>query len=228
MVTVLILCGGFGKRLRPLTDSVPKPMLEVAGRPMLQHHVELFRKAGFTDFIFCTRYKHEVIENFFGDGSRFNVKIRYSEEKEPLGTSGAIRLAAKCLNGSVFVVNGDCLHDADPAKILKFHETVRARNPKLAATVFLVQMRSPYGITKMDGDLITEFREKPLLNEWLNAGIYVLEPALIPKLPEKGAIETQTFPALAAEGRIAGYKHAGKWRDIGTIKDLEEAQKEFA
>jgi glucose-1-phosphate thymidylyltransferase len=227
MATILILCGGEGKRLRPLTDNIPKPMIEVAGRPMLQHQVEQFRNAGFTNFIFCTGYKHEVIEKFFGDGAKFGVKIRYSEEKEPLGTSGAIKLAAKGVKETVFVVNGDCMHDADPAKILKFHEDVKKKNPKLEATDFLVQFRSPYGIAKMNGDLIREFQEKPLLNEWLNAGIYVLEQSLMPKLPSKGAIETLIFPGLAKEGRIAGYKHTGKWRDVGTLKDLEEAQKEF-
>ena len=228
MAIVLVLCGGFGKRLRPLTDHVPKPMLEVAGKPMLQHHIDIFKKAGFTNFVFCTRYKHEVIEKYFGDGSKFGVKIRYSEEKEPLGTSGAIKLGAKGANDTIIVVNGDVLYDADPAEILKFHEGVKEKTPELLATVFLVQMRSPYGIVKMDENLIREFREKPLLNEWLNAGIYVLESKLISTLPEKGAIETLSFPGLAKEGKIVGFKHRGKWRDIGTIKDYETAQKEFA
>jgi len=227
MATVLILCGGEGKRLRPLTDKIPKPMLAVAGRPMLQHHLDMFKRAGFTDFVFCTCYKHDVIEKFFGDGSRFGVKIRYSQEREPLGTSGAIKLAAGGIKRTVIVVNGDVLHDADPAKIMRYHDEVKKNNPKLLATLFLFQMRSPFGIAKLDGHLIRRFEEKPLLSEWLNAGIYVLEPGVISSLPDKGAIETLVFPKLAEKGEIAGYRHTGKWRDIGTIKDYEEAQKEF-
>lgn len=228
MTTVLILCGGYGRRLRPLTDKLPKPMLEIAGRPMLQHHIDAFKRAGITDFIFCTGYKHEIIENYFGDGSKFNVSIKYSREYEPLGTSGAIKLAAAGLKELIIVVNGDVLYDADPAEIVKFHERVKRENPALLATVFLVRMRSPYGIVKMEADLIRQFEEKPLLDEWLNAGIYILEPELIPTLPDKGAIEALIFPKLAEQGKIAGYKHEGKWRDIGTMKDYEEAQKEFS
>jgi len=227
MTTVLMLCGGEGKRLRPLTDNIPKPMLEVAGKPMLQHHLDMFSKAGFKDFVFCTCYRHEVIEKYFGDGSRFGVRIRYSQEKEPLGTSGAIRKAAAGAKGMIIVVNGDTLHDADPAAVVKFHEETRKKSPNLLATIFLFQMRSPFGIAKMDGPMIRRFEEKPLLNEWLNAGMYILEPTLIPCLPDRGAIETLIFPGLAEKGEVAGYKHAGRWRDIGTIKDYEEAQTEF-
>jgi len=227
MTVVLILCGGYGKRLRPLTDKTPKPMLKIGNKPILQYHIEAFKSAGIAKFILCTGYKHEIIENYFGDGSKFNVSIKYSREQTPLGTSGAIKLAAKNLNEQIVVVNGDVLYDLNPAEIINFHKSVKQKKPDLLATVFLVRMRSPYGIVKMEGDMITEFQEKPLLNEWLNAGIYVLEPELISTLPENGAIESLVFPKLAEQRKIAGYKYEGKWRDIGTIKDYEAAQKEF-
>ena len=136
---VAILAGGRGQRMRSVSPT-PKVLLPIAGKPVLQHQVEWLKKAGFSKIFFCLGHQAEEIRGYFGDGSKFGVKIGYSQEHEPLGTSGAIKMAAKNVNDTIIVVNGDVLHDADPGKILKFHEQLKENKPELTATVFLVRM----------------------------------------------------------------------------------------
>lgn len=220
----LIIAGGEGERLRPYTSDRPKPMVEVAGKPILEYQVEWLRDGGVTDIVVACGYRHEVIEEHFQDGRRWGVRIGYSVEDEPLGRGGALKLAYRQVPpDEPFVIgtNGDNLNTQPLAPMLRQHRRTGA-----AATVLLTQLRSPYGIVQQRGKRILGFREKPLLPHWLNAGVYVLGREFFAMLPEKGDHEDAVFPRLAAEGRLYGFRSRAFWKAIDTVKDLSEAERQ--
>ncbi len=222
----LIIAGGEGQRLRPLTDDRPKSMVAVAGKPILQHQIKWLRKGGVTDVIVACGYRHEAIQDYFGDGAGFGLSIRYSVEDKPLGRGGALKLAYRQVTPTepfVIATNGDNLHTQPLAPMIRQHERTGA-----VATLLLVQLRSPYGIAQQHGKRITGFREKPLLSHWLNAGVYVLSKQFLEALPDVGDHEDHLFPTLAAEGRLYGFRSRSYWRAIDTVKDLAEAEKELS
>ena len=222
----LIIAGGEGERLRPLTSDRPKPMIVVAGRPILEYQVEWLRREGVTDIVFLCGYKAAVIEEHFGDGSRFGLRVHYSPEQEPLGRGGALRLGYGLVPAgekTVVATNGDILTAQPLGPLLRYHRRKRA-----AATVMLTALRSPYGIAKVDrsGRIIT-FSEKPLLPYWLNAGVYILSPEFFRRLPLKGDHEDTAFPALSVQGKLFGYRSKAYWRSVDTFKDLTEAERDL-
>lgn len=222
----LIIAGGEGERLRPLTSDRPKPMLAVAGKPILEHQVEWLRGQGVSDIVMCCGYRYQAIEEHFGDGSRWGLRIHYSVEREPLGRGGALKQGYELLppgEEAVIGLNGDVLTDQPLAPMLGYH-----RRKGGAATVMLVRLRSPFGIVQLErGGRIRAFAEKPRLPHWMNAGIYVLSPGFFQRLPDKGDHETTTFPELAAEGQLFGFRSQAYWRTIDTVKDLSEAEAEI-
>ena len=221
----LIIAGGEGERLRPYTNDRPKPMVEVAGKPILQYQVEWLRSGGVTDIIVACGYRHEVIQEYFQDGRRWDVRIRYSVEEHPLGRGGALKLAYQQVPpDEPFVIgtNGDNLNTQPLAPMLRQHRRTGA-----VATLLLVQLRSPYGIVQQRGKRILGFREKPLLPHWLSAGVYVLSREFFAMLPEKGDHEDSVFPHLAAEGRLFGFRSRTFWKAIDTVKDLSEAERQL-
>ncbi len=225
---VAILAGGFGKRLRPLTSEKPKPLVEVAGKPILVHQIDWLRNHGFDEIVLLVGYLKEKIMEYIGGGSRFGVRVVYVVEEEPLGTGGALKNAEHVLkNEDVFLVlNGDIITNLDPSRLI---ETVRSG--KAAAAVAAVPLRSPYGILELgEDDKILAFREKPVLHEyWINAGVYAMSPRVFNYLPQRGDIERNGFPQLAREGLLKAVKYEGVfWRSIDTHKDIEEAAKELA
>jgi len=222
----LIIAGGEGERLRPLTSDRPKPMIPVADKPILEHQMRWLVGQGVSDVILLCGYKAEVIQDHFGDGSRFGLRVQYSVEREPLGRGGALKLGARLLppdEEPAVALNGDILTNQPLTPLLRYHQRKGA-----AATVMLTRLRSPYGITRGDrAGHIVAFEEKPLLPHWINAGLYVLAPDFFRRLPDRGDHETTTFPALAAEGKLFGYRsHTCYWRTIDTFKDLTEAAAE--
>lgn len=221
----LIIAGGEGERLRPLTSERPKPMIAIAGKPILEYQVRWLAAEGVTDVVFLCGYKAEIIREHFGDGSRFGVRARYSLEDEPLGRGGALRQGASLLppdEETALGVNGDVLTSQPLTPLLRQH-----RRKEAVATVMLTRPRSPYGITRMDrSGRIIAFEEKPQLPYWINAGVYVLSREFFRRLPERGDHETTTFPELAVEGRLFGYRSRAYWRSIDTFKDLREAESE--
>ncbi|MDP2675224.1 MAG: nucleotidyltransferase family protein [Dehalococcoidia bacterium] len=223
----LIIAGGEGERLRPLTSDRPKPMIEVAGTPILEHQVRWLAREGVSDAILLCGYKAEAIQRHFGDGSRFGLRTHYSLEEVPLGRGGALKLGARLLppdEDTVIALNGDILTDQPLAPMLRYH-----RRKQAAATVMLTRLRSPYGVTRIDRTgRITAFDEKPLLREWINAGLYVVSREFLRRLPDRGDHETTTFPQLVAEGRLFGYRSDAYWRTVDTFKDLTEAAAEVA
>ncbi len=227
MVKALILAGGFGKRLRPLTIDRPKPLVEVAGRPIIEWQILWLRSHGVREFIVAAGYKWEKLVEHLGSGKRLGVSIAYVVEDEPLGTGGAIKNAEHLLKGEdVFIVlNGDIITDLDVNRLL---ERIRAESSAVAA-IALVPLRSPYGVVEVDEeDRIVRFIEKPMLEYWINAGVYAMKPAIFSYLPDKGDIERQGFPQLAEEKKLLGVKFRDVyWRSIDTVKDLEEAARQI-
>lgn len=219
----VILAGGRGKRLRPLTDSIPKPLIEVRGKPIIAWQIEWFKSHGINEFIVCVGYLKEKIINYLGDGSEYGVRIGYVVEKRPLGTGGAIKNAEVFLNNEngFFVINGDIITTIDPKELTKL-------DYKHIGAIALVQLPSPYGIVEFDEGLtVKSFKEKPLLRDyWINAGVYYFKPDIFHYLPIEGDIERTTFPNLASLGLLKAVKYEGVfWRSIDTMKDLDEISK---
>lgn len=220
----LVLCGGHGKRLRPLTDEIPKPLIELRpGYTILDRQLFEFASAGVEKAILLTGHLSEKIEERYGKKYK-GVSIEYSVEEEPMGTLFAIRQGMEMAKGQAAVVrNGDVVADVNLRKMMEHH----ARQG-LPATMFVTRMRSPYGIVELDGDRVRSFREKPILDRYINGGIYCLEPGVKLDGYEGGDIEKTAFPALAREGEIGFYREEGFWLAIDTMKELEEARKEYS
>lgn len=222
----LIIAGGEGERLRPLTLDRPKAMVPVAGKPLVDHQLAWLRQGGVTDVVILCRYKADILREHLGDGSRFGLHVQYSVEVEPLGRGGALKQGYTLVApGQPFVAacNGDILTNQPLSEIIEYHQHKDA-----TATVMLSPLRSPFGIVDVAKDgRITQFREKPILPYWVNAGIYVLAPDFFQLLPDKGDHETTTFPELAAQGRLFGFKSRAYWRPVDSIKDLGEAEREL-
>ena len=224
----LVLAGGKGERLRPLTDTVPKPMAPVAGRPILEYQIDWLKDAGVENVVFLVGYRWESIRSHFGDGSRYGVTISYSVESSPLGRGGAIKqgfpLAADD-DGPVVVTNGDVITRQPLAEVIDFHRASPARNNGPCATLLAVPMVSPYGIVDMDdAGGVVGFREKVELPHWINGGVYVMDREVLAEFPELGDHEVETFPQMAESGRIAAFRTRSYWTSIDSFKDLREAE----
>jgi len=223
-VKAVILAGGYGKRLRPITENTPKPLVNVGGKPIIVWQLQLFKKYGITEFVICIGYLREKIINALGNGSKYGVKIAYVVEDEPLGTGGAIKNAEPLLKNEegFFVMNGDIMTNLNP---LKLKERVHG---DIVGAIAVTTLRSPYGIVTLgEDDIIKKFIEKPILpNYWINAGIYYFKPEVLRYLPERGDIEKTALPELAKEGRLIAVKYENiLWKSIDTYKDLEEAER---
>ncbi len=222
----IVLAGGKGERLRPFTEDRPKAMVEIMGVPILSYQIHWLQAQGVTDLIIASGYRHEVIEDYFGDGERLGVRITHAVEREPLGRGGGLRAALGHIppgEDVVVATNGDVITNFTLAPLLAAHRAGRA-----LATVVLAPFVSPYGIVEVDEhDRVTHFREKPELPYWINAGVYALSSAIRDLLPERGDHETTTFPELARDGRLGAFRSRAYWRGVDTIKDVNEAAAEF-
>ncbi len=222
----IIIAGGEGQRLRPLTDDRPKGMVPLAGKPILQRQVEWLRDNGVTHAVLACGYRHEVIEAYFADGARFGLRIGYSIEQQPLGRGGALKQAFRQVPGNapfVIATNGDNIHTQPLAPVVRQHVRTGA-----VGTLLLVQLRSPYGIVSQKGQRVSGFREKPLLPHWLSAGMYVLNREFFADLPDVGDHEDSLFPQLSAAGKLYAFRSRTFWKAIDTLKDLAETEKELA
>ena len=228
MAVAILLVGGFGTRLMPLTRNTPKPMLTVAGIPVTEHQLMMAKAAGIKEIVLATSYLSEVFTPYFGDGSQWGMSIKYAVEKEPLGTGGAIRNAAQLLNTqeSVVILNGDVLSAHDLSEQIRQHEEHDAD-----VTLHLTQVEDAraFGCVPTDADgRVTAFLEKmdnPVTNQ-INAGCYVFNPRVISSIPLDTvvSVERETFPQLVAQGaKIFGYLENAYWLDIGTPKALLKA-----
>ncbi len=217
----IVLAGGKGERLRPLTLDRPKGMVLLLGKPILQHQLEWLGEGGVTDVVIACSYLHEVIEDYFGQGDRVGLRIGYSIEEQPLGRGGALKQAyGQVPADEPFVIgtNGDNFNTQPLAPMIEQHLRTGA-----TGTLLLTQLRSPYGIVHQEGERITGFEEKPLLPHWLSAGVYVLNREFFLQLPDVGDHENELFPRLAQQGKLFGFRSDRLWKAIDTQKDLTEA-----
>jgi len=232
MSSAILLVGGMGTRLQPLTFTTPKPMLSVAGVPFTEHQIIKAREAGFTEIVLATSFKAELFEPYFGNGERFGIFIKYAVEKEPLGTGGAIRNAASMLTGSgpVAIFNGDVLSAHDLAAQLKFHNETDSQ-----VTLYLTEVADAraFGAVEFDADFrVSAFNEKmenPPTN-MINAGCYIFSRATIESIPvgKVVSVERETFPALLAQGsKVSAFVDRSYWLDIGTPAALRKATKDL-
>ncbi len=222
-----LLCGGKGTRLRPITYEIPKALVPVQGRALLEHLLDLLKKHDVKKMLISVGYLKEMIEKHFGDGSKFGVDIMYIVENKPLGTAGPLRLARDLLDETFIVSNGDELKDIDIKRMHELHK----RNDALV-TIALTKVDDPamYGVAKMEGDKILEFKEKPKNppSNLINSGFYIIEPEVLEMVPNgPSSLERDVFPKIAEKGRLFGFPFSGQWFDCGNMERYEKALKEW-
>lgn len=220
----LILAGGEGRRLRPLTSDRPKPMLEMGGKPIIDWQIEWMKKHGINSFVISAGYMKDKITEHLGTGAKYGVDISFEIEEEPLGTGGAIKNCQSSLKGeeSFVVANGDIITNLDLTMLIKSHKNI--------STISLTQLKSTYGIVDTEGSKVVSFREKPLIKDhWLNAGIYVMSSKIFDYLPDRGSLENATFPKLVESSLLDCVKFEGiYWQSIDSFKDFEDTSNDLA
>ena len=225
--TVILMAGGLGTRLRPLTENIPKPMLNVGDKPILETIIEGFKRYGFTNFILSVNYKKEIIQNYFQDGSALGVSITYIEEEKRMGTAGPLSLLKKKPTSPFFVMNGDLLTQVNFEQLLRFHEDTNA-----VATMCVreYEHQIPYGVIETDGQQLISIKEKPLQRSFVNAGIYVLSPEILDYIPQNEFYDMpDLFKRLMEKQRnVSVFPVREYWLDIGHIADFERADDEYS
>ena len=222
---VFLMAGGFGTRLRPLTDTCPKPMLKIGNKPILETVIRSFIKAGFVNFYISTHYMPEQIQQYFGDGSEFGVKITYVHEEQPLGTGGALGLLPDSLPKDLplIMMNGDVLSKIDFQRLLDFHNDAGA---DATMCVREYEYQIPYGVIEGEGNKITSMVEKPVQRFFVNAGIYVLSPRIIQSVPANYRIDMPTLldKHMKEREKVLMFPIHEYWLDIGRMDDFNRAQ----
>jgi dTDP-glucose pyrophosphorylase len=224
----VIMAGGEGRRLRPLTDALPKPLVRIGGKPIVEILIERLRQCGIEDVTIALHHRSAMIREQLGDGARLGVRLDYLEEEAPLGTMGALRLLPRLPGAPFFVVNADILTKCDFRAMWRFHRA----QPDAAMTVgvSLHQVEIPYGEFSLRGDRVTRVEEKPLKEYPINAGIYVLDPGAVTLIPEGEYFDaTDLIRALLDGGRVvAAHVIREYWLDVGRLHDLEKANRDVA
>lgn len=222
----VILAGGLGTRLKPFTEVIPKPLLPIGEKAVLEIQIEHLRKHGVTEVFLATNYKSDYIENFFGDGSRYGVKLTISKEKQRLGTAGPVKLLEHDLDETFIVMNGDILTNVDFSEILHFADT---QDSLLTLSIKKIIMPYAFGNIFFDGNLVTGIEEKPDIVTHALAGIYVMKPGIFEHIPENEpyGMDQLIMKLLAAKEPVTKYEIKDYWLDIGRVDDYELAQEDF-
>lgn len=224
--TVILMAGGLGTRLRPLTNSTPKPMLHVGNKPILETIIESFKNHGFNNFILSVNYKKEQIKDYFQDGSNFGVHISYIDETKRLGTAGALSLLKDKPDHPFFVMNGDLLTNVNYEQLLEFH-----KDTDTLATMCVreYEYQIPYGVIETKGHKLTSIQEKPIHHSFVNAGIYVLDPEALSFVPKNTFFDMpDLFNCIIESQRAASvFPVREYWMDIGKMSDFEKANVDF-
>ncbi len=223
-LSAVVMAGGYGMRLRPLTEALPKPMLPVGDRPLLELTIAQLRRAGIKDVSLATHYLPETISRHFGNGESFGVRLNYLHEEHPLGTAGGLGLL-KNAEGTMLVINGDVLTGAPFPAMLAYHRQLRA---DLTVGVRKYELQVPFGVVECDDVRVTHIREKPSLNFFINAGAYLLEPHTLDLIPEGRRFDmTDLIQKLLDNGRtVVSYPIVEYWLDIGRQEDYQRAQED--
>lgn len=224
---VVLMAGGLGTRLRPLTEECPKPMLHVGDRPILQRILEQLADFGFAKFVISVNYKADVITSYFGDGSSFGVDITYLHETKRLGTAGALGLMVEHPESPVIVMNGDLLTKVNFPQLLDFH----IQSGSMATMcVRQYDIEVPYGVVHIEGNTLLGIEEKPMHSFFINAGMYVLDPKVLEMIPSDQEYDMTTlFEAIIAKGHTTtAFPVREYWMDVGRVDDLRRAQFDFS
>ena len=215
----IILAGGRGKRLKQVTDYVPKSLIPLNNIPIIEWQIRYLKKFGIKKIIICTGYKTEQIENYLDLKNNFGIKIQFSKEKSPLGTGGAIKQAAKFVKeNSFFIINGDVITNIDLTKLKQKQNSIAA-----------IPLKTKFGVLNLKDDKIIKFNEKKEIpNLWMNAGIYYLSKNIIKDLPKIGDLEKTIFPIYAKKGKLSNVKFLNTlWYSIDSYKDMEGCSAEI-
>ena len=225
----LILAGGKGVKMRPLTYEMPKAMLPVKGKPILEYTIEQLKKNDIREIIIACGPLSDKIKDYFGDGSRFSVKISYIDEKKDLGTGGALKMALPMLGSEPFVmIWGDVLAEIDLADMIDFH---LEDNPLMTIALTSVSDPREYGAVRMHRNVMVDFQEKPKrgvdVSHLVTAGIHIVDPKIIKFLPKKSSfmLEQEVIPALTKDHAVRGYIFDGQWFDVGSLEIYHRAIK---
>jgi NDP-sugar pyrophosphorylase family protein len=221
------MLGGLGMRLRPLTENVPKPLIKVGGKPILETIVERFSEQGFNQFVFCVNYLGHQIQDYFGDGRKWGINIQYVEESKQLGTAGALSLLQQeHISDSFIVMNGDLLTKVDFSAFLDMHD--KQKN-SVTVGVREYSQQVPYGVVEVEAEKVSQIVEKPVYRYFVNAGIYALSPEVLNQIVFNEYLDMPNLiDALMAKKEIVGaFPVTEYWKDIGHLPDLEEAQVDY-
>jgi dTDP-glucose pyrophosphorylase/predicted transcriptional regulator len=224
---VVLMAGGLGTRLRPLTEATPKPLLPVGGRPLLEITIENLARQGFVNFALSVNYKAEMFRNHFGSGENLGVDIQYLQETERLGTAGALRLLPQRPTTPILMMNGDILTNLDARRLVQYH---REHGAAITMCVREYEWKVPYGVVSMTNNYrVASLEEKPSRREFVNAGIYVVSPEALDHLPETGSIDMPNLidKVGSVSGAAAVYPLHEYWLDIGHLDDLQRAQEDL-
>jgi len=225
--TVILMAGGLGTRLRPLTDHIPKPMLKVGDKPILETIIGSFKEFGFVNFILSVNYKKDIIKNYFQDGSHLGVNISYLEESKRLGTAGALSLLTEKPNQPFFVMNGDILTKINYEQFLNFHNQT---NSIATMCVREYEYQIPFGVIETNGHQLLSIEEKPIQKSFVNAGIYVLSPDVLNVVPENAFYDMPLLfeKLIELNEAVSAFPLREYWLDIGRVDDYEKANFEFS
>jgi len=215
----IILAGGRGKRLRPITDYVPKPLIPLNNTPIIEWQIKYLKKYGVQEIIICTGYKAEMIKKYLEMKKNFGIKIKFSFEKSPLGTGGAIKQAGISIkDDSFFVINGDIITNINLKQLTKKQNSIAA-----------IELKTKFGVMETENDNVIKFNEKKQIPDlWMNAGIYHLQKEVLKDLPKIGDIEKTIFPDYAKKGKLKIVKFRNMlWYSIDSFKDIEECSLEL-
>lgn len=224
-VDAVVMAGGLGTRLHPLTRETPKPMLPVGDKPLLEHIVEQLNKSNIQKITISTNYLADKIKQYFGDGEKYGLDIDYLSESKPLGTAGALGLIEKP-EKTTLLINGDVLTNINIASMVDFH---RKHNSILTMAVRQYDMKVPYGVVECNDVFVTKITEKPMIPFFVNAGIYLIEPEALQMISEGKKIDmTELIEVLKEENKtVTAFPVHEYWLDIGQLDDYEQAQKDM-
>lgn len=225
-VRAVILAGGKGTRLMPLTENLPKPLVPVGGLPILEIIIRQLRHFGITDLTLSVGHLHHLLESHFGDGDAWGVDIGYSHETEPLGTAGPVALVDR-LSDPFLVLNGDLLCSIDYADMIARH---RASGAMVTIASYPKEVKIELGVLETEGDRLVDYVEKPVMSYRVSMGIYAMSPSVLSHIPQGARFDLPDLvKRLIADGqRIELYRFDGYWRDIGTLDEYAAAEEEFA
>lgn len=223
---VILMVGGLGTRLRPLTNDVPKPMLDVGNKPILHTIVENFAKYGYTDIIMCVNYKSEIIKEYFGNGDKFGVKIEYVLESKRMGTAGALSLLKERPKDDFFVMNGDLLTNVNFEYLHEYHKDSNAR---ASICIRKYEMQVPYGVVNVRANKVTSIEEKPMQSFFVSAGIYMFSPIVLDFIPKGVFYDMPTLfsELLKQDFAVHPFFIREYWLDIGRMDEYRRANDEY-